>query len=60
MTNGEGLINTKKDTLLEIIDKLKEDNTPRNITEEEKESEVDVEIKKEDINSCVKYLKTLE
>ena len=59
-TNGEDVITVTKDMDLDIIEEFKKEQKSVASTNEEKISEVDVEIKKEEIKTYVRHLKILE
>ena len=58
--NGEDVVAVTKDITVDIVDTFKTEKKPDNLTAAEKRSEVDVEIKKEEIKAYVRDLKTLE
>ena len=59
-TNGEDVITVTKDMDLDVIEEFKKEQKSVASTNEEKKSEVDVEIKKEEIKTYVRHLKILE
>ena len=54
---GENIFEATKNKVTDIIQSFERNSKPVELTDEEKESPIDVEIKKEEIKECAKYLK---
>ena len=57
--NGEDVISVTKDTDVDVIKEFKKEKKPEDLTDEERKSNVEVEIKKEEIKAYVRDLKIL-
>lgn len=58
--NGENVVEVLKDHDTKVIDDFQKGNKPEELTEEEKKSTIDVEIKKEEIKEYVKDLELIK
>jgi len=59
-TNGEDVVMITKDLHVDLIEKLETENKPKNLTVEEKKSDVEVDITREEIKVYVRDLKLLK
>ena len=57
---GENVVEITKDHTIDIISSFESNNKPTELTDEEKKSTIDVEIKKEEIKEYVKDLKLIK